>query len=473
MATTICWFQNDLRLRDQSALQAAAKAGDRLVCLYIWDPQAEGEWAPGPVQRGWLEASLQALHNALEEKGQKLIVRSGETVAVLGEVMDEVGASQVFAQRRIEPWAISLHKRVEKQLKASDRSLVLTRGDLLFDPDEIVSRKGGEIKVFTPFWKACCAHSEPPKPAQAPPLPAAPRLANEKISSLGLVEDRQLAKTICALWEAGEEGAQKRWKWFLRGPIDGYGSGRDLPAEDGTSKISPWLHYGEISPRQMWHDIRARGHLSAGAETYLRELGWREFSQHMLFHFPFTVDEPLRPEFAKFPWHRSQAWLEAWKEGRTGYPLVDAGMRQLFQTGWMHNRVRMNVASFLVKHLRLPWQSGARWFWERLVDADLGNNTMGWQWSAGCGADAAPYFRIFNPMLQGEKFDPTGAYVREWVPELADLPNKWIHCPWQAPEEELRKAGITLGKTYPKPIVDHETARDEALKAFASLRGGA
>lgn len=472
MTTTICWFQNDLRLRDHSALREAAKAGDRLVCLYVWDPEAEGEWAPGPVQRGWLEASLQALHGALEERGQKLVVRSGPSAAILNEVMEEVGASQVFAQRRIEPWATALHKRVEKHLKESGRSLSLTPGDLLFEPDEIVSQKGGEIKVFTPFWKACCAHSEPPKPAAVAGLPPAPRLANEKIASLGIAEDRQLAKTICGLWQAGEEGAQKRWKWFLRGPIDGYANGRDLPAEDGTSKISPWLHFGEISPRQMWHDVRARGHLGAGAETYLRELGWREFSQHMLFHFPFTVDEPLRPEFTKFPWHRSQPWLDAWKEGRTGYPLVDAGMRQLYQTGWMHNRVRMNVASFLVKHLRLPWQSGARWFWERLVDADLGNNTMGWQWSAGCGADAAPYFRIFNPMLQGAKFDPTGAYVREWVPELADLPNKWIHSPWQAPDEELRRAGITLGKTYPKPIVEHETARDEALKAFASLRGG-
>jgi deoxyribodipyrimidine photo-lyase len=473
MATTICWFQNDLRLRDHSALREAAKAGDRLVCLYIWDPDAEGEWAPGPVQRGWLEASLQALDKALEEKGQKLIVRSGSTEAVLEEVMEQTGAAEVYAQRRVEPWAIALHKKVDKQLKQAGRVFKLTQGDLLFKPDEILSQKGGEIKVFTPFWKACCAHSEPAKPAATPTLPPAARLAADRITALGLVEDRDLAKTICGLWEAGEEGAQKRWKWFLRGPIDDYGTGRDLPAEDGTSKISPWLHFGEISPRQMWHDIRSRGHLSAGAETYLRELGWREFSQHMLYHFPFTVDEPLRPEFTKFPWHHSKAWLEAWQEGRTGYPLVDAGMRQLYQTGWMHNRVRMNVASFLVKHLRLPWQWGARWFWERLVDADLGNNTMGWQWSAGCGADAAPYFRIFNPVLQGEKFDPTGAYIREWVPELQDLPTKWIHCPWLAPEDELRRAGMILGKTYPKPMVVHETARDEALKAFASLRGEA
>jgi deoxyribodipyrimidine photo-lyase len=470
MTTTICWFRNDLRLRDQSALRAAAQQGDQLLCLYIWDPESEGDWAPGSSQRAWLEASLEALRESLESHGQKLIVRQGNTVHVLQELAEAVGAQQVFAQTRIEPRGISIDQKVLTALKGQGVELCMTPGDLLFAPDEVVSRKGGEIKVFTPFWRACCALPQPPKPTAVPKLPPAPRVAEGRIGELGLIEDREQAKQLRKLWAAGEEGAQKRWHGFLKGPIHDYDKGRDLPAEDGTSKISPWLHFGEISPRQMWHDVRASGHLSAGAETYLRELGWREFSQHMLFHFPFTPEKPLRPEFTQFPWRRNQAWLEAWQQGMTGYPLVDAGMRQLLATGWMHNRVRMNVASFLVKHLRLPWQWGERWFWERLVDADLGNNTMGWQWSAGCGADAAPYFRIFNPMLQGIKFDPEGEYVKQWVPELAKLPAAWIHKPWEAPEEVLAKAGVELGVNYPQPLVEHEIARQEALDAFASLR---
>jgi deoxyribodipyrimidine photo-lyase len=473
MTTSICWFRNDLRLRDQTALKAAAQGADRLVCLYIWDPKADGDWAPGPVQRAWLAASLEALRDALEEKGQKLILRSGATAKVLKEIAEAVGAQKIYVQHRIEPAAVELEAQVAKALKAAGIELVVTPGDLLFPPDEVQSKKGGKIKVFTPFWKACCALSQPAKPTMTPQLPPPAKCASEKLSDLELIDDPQMAKTLRQHWPAGEAGAQKRWKWFLAGPIDHYEKGRDLPGEDGTSKISPWLHFGEISPRQMWHDIRSQGHLTKGAETYLRELGWREFSQHMLVHFPFTPDDPLRPEFAHFPWRRNQKWLELWKEGMTGYPLVDAGMRQLLETGWMHNRVRMNVASFLVKHLRLPWQWGERWFWERLVDADLGNNTMGWQWSAGCGADAAPYFRIFNPILQGLKFDPKGEYVRQWVPELADLPDEWIHRPWEAPEEVLRAAGVTLGKDYPRPVVEHEKARDEALEAFSSLRGGA
>ena len=469
MFTTVCWFQNDLRLQDHSALTEASVAGNQLVCLFVWDPEAEGEWAPGPVQRTWLEESLRALAAGLEAKGQKLIVRSGDTAQVVSEIAERVRATQVYAQRRVEPWAIDLHNRVKKKLKIGGAELILTRGDLLYDPKEIVSYKGAEIKVFTPFWKACRKYGAPPRPTRIPILPPPPHLHTEEIA-ICPSKDSDLTQGIRGLWSAGEKGAQVRWKWFLHKSIDSYGEGRDRPDVDGTSKISPFLHFGEISPRQLWHDVQDMAHLTEGAETYLRELGWREFSQHMLFHFPYTVEKPLRPEFAHFPWCHNKKWMRAWQEGVTGYPLVDAGMRQLYQTGWMHNRVRMNTASFLVKHLRLPWLSGAKWFWERLVDADLANNTMGWQWSAGCGPDAAPYFRIFNPVLQGEKFDPTGAYVRSWVPELKELPAQWIHRPWEAPEGVLLKSGVILGDTYPMPIVEHRQAREDALGAFASLR---
>jgi deoxyribodipyrimidine photo-lyase len=281
---------------------------------------------------------------------------------------------------------------------------------------------------------------------------------------------------IRATWRPGEEGAHRALRRFLRTAVSGYSEHRDRPDEERTSRLSPYLHFGEISPRQVWHAVRTHVRTHAekhhGAEAYLRQLGWREFAHHLLFHFPQSVDQPLRAAFANFPWRDDTTNLKAWQRGHTGYPLVDAGMRELWATGWMHNRVRMVTASFLVKHLLLPWQAGARWFWETLVDADLANNTLGWQWVAGCGADAAPYFRIFNPVLQGEKFDPRGEYVRRWVPELKHLPAAWIHKPWDAPETVLAKAGVQLGDNYPEPVVFHSTARIRALAAFAKLKKG-
>jgi deoxyribodipyrimidine photo-lyase len=260
-------------------------------------------------------------------------------------------------------------------------------------------------------------------------------------------------------------GAAEQLKVFFKSALKAYPTDRDRPDRPGTSRLSPHLHFGEISPRQIWHAVDR-----SSAEAYRRELAWREFAYYLLFHFPKTPQEPLRPEFRSFPWHNSARDRKAWERGKTGYPLVDAGMRELWRTGWMHNRLRMVVASFLVKHLLIRWQEGAAWFWDTLVDADLANNTLGWQWSAGCGADAAPYFRIFNPVIQGERFDPDGAYVRRWVPELAKLPNTWIHQPWKAPAKSLLEAGIELGKNYPLPVIDHETARKRALAAFASIR---
>jgi deoxyribodipyrimidine photo-lyase len=274
-----------------------------------------------------------------------------------------------------------------------------------------------------------------------------------------------------AAWRPGEEGAQQELKRFLAG-VEGYASDRNYPSKPGTSRLSPHLHFGEISPREIWHSVLARRNRenAAAVDAYLREVGWREFAYHLLFHFPFTADECLRREFDRFPWSNNRDLLRRWQRGETGYPLVDAGMRELWATGWMHNRVRLVAASFLTKHLRMRWQEGAYWFWDTLVDADLANNALGWQWTAGCGADAAPYFRIFNPVLQSEKFDPEGDYIRCWAPELRGLPVPWIHKPWTAPELVLAEAGVQFGVNYPFPLVEHEQARCEALQAYERLR---
>jgi deoxyribodipyrimidine photo-lyase len=314
----------------------------------------------------------------------------------------------------------------------------------------------------------------PEKPYPAPKRLRAPAEwpASLQISKLGLEPKVDWAGGLRQTWRPGERGASRQMKAFLDRAIETYSTDRDRPDRRGTSRLSPHLHFGEIGVRQIWHAVRRHGAAADPSEemhaTYLRQIAWREFSYHLLFHFPDTPRQALRPEFRRFPWRVDRKRLRAWTRGMTGYPLVDAGMRELWHTGWMHNRVRMLAASFLVKHLMIPWQEGAAWFWDTLVDADLANNTMGWQWSAGCGADAAPYFRIFNPVIQGEKFDPDGEYVRRWVPELTRLPNRWIHKPWEAPAELLSKAGVELGKNYPRPIVEHAAARKRALAALAA-----
>jgi deoxyribodipyrimidine photo-lyase len=333
---------------------------------------------------------------------------------------------------------------------------------LLFEPWEVASQAGTPFRVFTPFWRACTLASDPPPPLPRPRALAAPRRwpSSSSLSSLGLLPSVDWTQGIRAAWTPGETGALARLAAFRRGGLPGYARRRDWPAEPGTSRLSPHLHFGELGPRQVWHAVSG-----AAAAAYRRELGWREFSHHVLFHFPHTPLRPLRSEFAAFPWARAPGHLRAWQRGRTGYPIVDAGMRELWTTGYMHNRVRMIAASFLVKHLLQDWRAGARWFWDTLVDADLANNTMGWQWTAGSGADAAPYFRIFNPVLQGQKFDPQGRYVARWLPELARLPARFVHCPWEAPPE-LR----ATVRGYAQPIVDHAAARARALAAFAEIR---
>jgi len=470
----LLWFRLDLRLADNPALAAAAKAGGPVVPLFIWSPEEEGEGAPGGASKWWQHQSLQALDEQLREIGSRLIFRRGPTLEALRALAKETGAAAVVWNRRYEPAVMRRDAKLTEALSGDGLEPESFNAALLREPWTIQNKSGKPFQVFTPFWKHCLARPDPDEPSPAPKYLPAPVKWPKSLAlvELGLEPKTNWAEGMRAAWQPGEAGATANLRGFLARAFDGYPHRRNRPDVTGTSRLSPHLHFGEISPRQVWHRVRqmaARRGLPGPQwrhSQFLAELGWREFAHHLLFHFPHTPREPLRPEFKNFPWRRNTAGLEAWQKGRTGFPIVDAGMRELWATGWMHNRVRMVVASFLVKDLLIPWQEGARWFWDTLVDADLASNTLGWQWTAGCGADAAPYFRVFNPTGQGEKFDPLGDYVRRWCPELAKLPAKWIHRPSEAPPEILRAAGVVLAR----PVVDHAAARAAALDAYARFR---
>jgi len=476
-APVIVWFRRDLRLADNPAVARAARLGRAVVPLFIWAPDEE-DWPPGAATRWWLHRSLASLARDLGRRNARLIIRRGPAGQAVREMAVELRAATVIWNRCYEPALAARDAQIEAGLKVDGIAVENFNSSLLFEPRDIQTSAGAPFQVFTPFWRKCLAQGEPVRPLPAPNQLTAPSrwprsLALEELQlrpSIGWDSGLEMA------WTPGEAGAAGELKRFLKTGLAGYALERDRPDHAGTSRLSPHLHFGEIGPGQIWRAVRKlAGELPARqadklAEPYLRQLVWREFAQHLLYHFPHTPKEPLRPAFARFPWEVDEAGLCAWQRGKTGFPYIDAGMRELWTTGWMHNRVRMAVGSFLVKDLLLPWQEGARWFWDTLVDADLANNTLGWQWVAGCGADAAPYFRIFNPVGQGEKCDPQGAYVRRWVPELARLGTRWIHRPWEAPLDELQAAGIELGRTYPRPIVDHATARRRALEALATLK---
>lgn len=469
-APTIVWFRNDLRLADNPTLTAAARSGAPLIALYVLDDINAGEWRMGSASRWWLHYSLEALAGDLAKLGVPLILRGGGTQFVIEELVAATGADAVYWNRLYEPWAMRRDSEIKAQLRAQGVTAESFNGSLLFEPTTLRNKSGAPFRVFTPFWRACLA-AEPP----APPLPAPKKLKAAPAPPGDALTDWKLLPTkpdwaggMRAVWRPGEAAAMKRLKEFAGGDIKTYKLARDFMARSGVSRLSPYLHFGEVSARQCWAVINANP--SDGGAAFLREIGWREFCHHLLVVNPDMPTCALDDRFADFPWRDDPAGLKAWRKGETGYPLVDAAMRELWITGYQHNRARMVTASFLVKHLLIPWQEGERWFWDTLLDADLANNSGGWQWVAGCGADAAPYFRVFNPVLQGEKFDPDGAYVRRYVPELARLDARYIHRPWEAPADVLKAAGVTLGKTYPKPIVDHATARERALKAYAATR---
>jgi deoxyribodipyrimidine photo-lyase len=470
IAVSIVWFRLDLRLDDNPALSAAVKLGGKIVPVFIWSPDEEKPWAPGAASRWWLHHSLESLANSLSDLHCPLLVRQGSSLEELRKLVRETTATQVFWNRRYEPRFRDRDGRIKKALRADGLHVESFNASLLYEPAVVTTKEGKPFQVFTAFWNAC-QHIKVEKPTNPPatllPHPVA-NLNSLAVDELGLVPSLSWPEGLAEDWQPGEPAARAAWQRFRRSRVENYRQTRDFPAVAGTSRLSPHLHFGELSLRRLWHDLNER--FDKSGAFYFRELGWREFAHHLLYHFPNTSEHALRPRFEAFPWRRSPKDLRAWQRGQTGYPLVDAGMRELWKTGWMHNRVRMVVGSFLVKHLLIAWQRGAEWFWDTLVDADLANNTLGWQWCAGCGADAAPYFRVFNPVLQGEKFDPEGAYVKHWVPELAQLPARWIHKPWKAPAEVLAGANVKLGSTYPGPIVDHAEARTRALMAFATIK---
>ncbi|HEY1944645.1 MAG TPA: deoxyribodipyrimidine photo-lyase [Roseiarcus sp.] len=475
---TLLWFGRDLRLADNPALSNAVARGGAVIPVFILDDADAGEWAPGGASRWWLEGSLAALDESLRRIGSALVLRRGPAESVIGGLLAETGADAVYWNRRYEPWAMARSERLKSALKSRGIEARSFNASLLAEPWDLRPGTGEAYRVFTPFWKALRAR-EVAEPAPAPSRIPGPTVCpeSEPLLSWRLRQSApDWAGGLRATWTPGEVAAQARLAEFAQGAALDYASRRDQPGAAGTSRLSSHLHFGEIGPRQVWravtHSALAAGSSPAapGVETFLSEIAWREFSYHLLSHFPALPTQPMRAEFADFPWADDAAALTAWRRGRTGYPIVDAAMRELWATGWMHNRARMIVASFLIKDLLLDWRLGARWFWDTLVDADLANNSASWQWVAGCGVDAAPYFRIFNPVLQGEKFDPAGVYVRRWVPELARLPDRLIHQPWRASANELAEAGVALGRDYPTPIVDHGEARRRALAAFQGLK---
>ena len=465
----LVWFRQDLRLADNTALTEAARAGP-VIPVFIWSPDEEGGWPPGAASGWWLSRSLAALDESLRHRGLRLVLRPGPSADTLLNLARETGARAVYWNRRYEPAALRRDDDVERTLKNAGILTAHFADALLFEPSNISSSTGGPYRVFTPFWKACLKHAEPSEPLPVPQNLRGPDVWPVSESTTQFIKELHPSwnEYYEETWLPSEEQATKVFERFVTRSLQTYAVMRDRPDMDGVSRLSPYLHYGQISPRTVWHTARA--HDEECAMPFLRQLGWREFAHHLLVHFPHTSDTPLRTEYTHYPWKTDMDALKAWKTGTTGYPVVDAAMRDLRRTGWMHNRLRMIVASFLVKDLLIPWQEGARWFWERLVDADLASNTLGWQWTAGCGADAAPFFRVFNPVTQARKFDPDGTYVRRALPELAQLPTKHLHAPWEAPDGVLLRAGVRLGETYPYPVVDHAAARRRALEGLERMK---
>ena len=475
-APVIVWFRRDLRLSDNPALNRAAESGKPVIALYIMESGLERPL--GGASRWWLHHSLTDLSKRLSRLECPLIVRAGRADDEIETLIGETGADHIVWNRRYAKDGRDRDARIKSRLKSKNITAESFRANLLSEPWEIETKSGsGYYKVFTPYWRAARQAFDIADPIKAPArlrsygqsCAGGAALSTESIQSLGLLPSApDWAAKMAPHWTVGERGAHAALSAFLDGPVNEYPEERNRPDHRGTSRLSAHLAFGEISPRQIWHHCKAN---AQAAQKFLSEIGWREFSYVLLFHNPDLATQNFKADFDAFEWTNNPKALRAWQRGQTGYPFVDAGMRELWQTGWQHNRVRMVTASFLIKHLLIDWREGEQWFHDTLVDFDPASNAAGWQWVAGSGADASPYFRIFNPFTQGEKFDPNGDYVRRYIPELARLPNKYIHRPWDAPKDILKAAGVVLGHSYPAPIVDHKSAREKALSAYKRTRG--
>lgn len=463
MHRTIVWLRNDLRLQDNPALHKAATRGV-VIPVYIFD-NTQREWQIGSASKWWLHHSLKSLASDFKQLGINLIIRSGNPPEILEKLISETAANAVFFNRHYEPLSLKRDAEIKKSLENASIEVQSFNASLLYDPWEIKNKQGGNYKVFTPFWKHCLTLQQPNEPLETPKFkPVDITIRSDTIESLNLLPfNPDWSGGLAEKWRPGERSAIELLNYFLDNSINNYSNGRDIPSLGSTSNLSPHLHFGEISPRQIWNSVNFQSNIGSdicknhNLEKFLAELGWREFSYNLLYYYPDLPTQPFNKKFNNFPWHENDEKLRLWQQGKTGYPIVDAGMRQLWHTGYMHNRVRMIVASFLTKHLLINWQEGAKWFWDTLVDANLASNSASWQWVAGCGADAAPYYRIFNPVLQSKKFDSNGEYIKKWIPQLAHIDSKHIHAPWEM--------GKTI-KNYPPPIIDHAYARQRAIQAY-------
>ena len=472
----IVWFRNDLRVSDNPALHEAGQTGAPVLFLYI--DETETDHPRGGASSWWLYHSLTSLERSLENIGAKLLLFRGDAKVILPQIVEQTGASRIFWNRRYAPHHILRDRSLKEKLENSAIEVRSYNGSLLREPWEVKTKSDGYYRVFTPYWKALQNMGPARRNVLAAPSKVtaySPSIECEFLPDWKLTPEKpNWAKAFPDHWSPGEGNAQHLLHEFIEDKIEAYAEGRDYPARSLTSRLSPHLAFGEISPLQIWSTVKqleVSGTIpTQQTEKFLCEIAWREFSNNILYHNPKMTTAPLRQEFQNYPWSEDLSALDDWQKGMTGYPIVDAGMRELWQTGWMHNRVRMIAASFLVKDMHIDWRYGADWFWDTLVDADLANNSQGWQWVAGCGADAAPFFRIFNPVTQSQKFDADGEYIRRFLPELAEIPTKFIHAPWTANAEILSKAGVELGKTYPAPILNHSEARKQALLKFDSIK---
>lgn len=469
MAKALVWLRRDLRLQDNPCLAQAVADGYEPIPVYVHAPEEESPWSPGAASSAWLHHSLVSLSNNIQSLGGQLILAKGGSFQELARLMQASKSEALYFSNCYEPHVQARDAKIESAFKNNGVVVQRFNSSLLFEPWQIQTGSGTPYRVFSPFWRNVCTQL---RLRNAYPdierLAAFTKADSLSIDQLQLLPKLKWHESFWRHWQPGESGALEMLDIFCDGAITGYKEQRNLPDRTGTSKLSPHLHFGEISPHQIWRRIEALKldeSPQADITHYKSELGWREFSYHLLHHFPLSCNHNLNPQFDRFDWVQPDTeTLSRWQRGKTGIPIVDAGMRELWQTGWMHNRVRMIVASYLCKNLRFHWLHGARWFWDTLVDADLANNSQGWQWTAGTGCDAAPYFRIFNPVTQSERFDPQARYIKRWLPEIENLPVPLVFAPWQKPEQAK-----LLAPDYPTiPIVDLAESRRLALAAYSS-----